>query len=266
MRPLTRSCFLLLLLGRLFLLALPVLLGIFPRSPWSPPLPLHAPALILFSLAKVRLSPTLTLSPFMIWCFGQTALFLFPFGKGGSGVLVNCSLCGTEATPSFSAGPVCSSFSAEVCAILHAVCWSRQHQQVCHFSYYLTLVLSSPPCPLLHLSSYLKLCVRSGMNCLLSPPVLSGYNGSPDTHFYRGTTRLMSWPDGEHYLRPPQSLVVSFLLSLVSTLVLSRTGGVLSPRSILTHRFPRSPPRNLCSLVMLAVSSLVFAATNTALF
>ena len=57
-----------------------------------------------------------------------------PFGKGGSGVLANCSLCGTEATLSFLAGPVCSSFSAEVCAILHALCWSRQHQQVCHFS------------------------------------------------------------------------------------------------------------------------------------
>ena len=36
------------------------------------------------------------------------------------------------------------------------------------FSYYLTLVLSLPPCPLLHLSSYLKLCGRSGRNCLLS--------------------------------------------------------------------------------------------------
>ena len=59
------------------------------------------------------------------------------------------------------------------------------------FSYYLTLVLSSPPCPLLHLSCYLKLCGRSGRNCLLSP-VLSGYNGSPDTRFYRETTRLMS--------------------------------------------------------------------------
>ena len=38
----------------------------------------------------------------------------------------------------------------------------------------------------------------------------------------------MSLPDGERCLRPPQSLVVSLLLSLVSTLVLSRTGGVLS--------------------------------------
>ena len=55
--------------------------------------------------------------------------------------------------------------------------------------------------------------------CLLSPPVLSGYNESPENHFSQGTTRLMSWPDGERYLRSLQSLVVSFLLSLASTLV-----------------------------------------------
>ena len=34
--------------------------------------------------------------------------------------------------------------------------------------------------------------------------------------------RLMIWPDGERYLHPLQSLVVSLLLSLVSTLVYSR--------------------------------------------
>ena len=65
---------------------------------------------------------------------------------------------------------------------------------------------------------------------------------------------------------PLQSLVVSFLLSLVSTLVLSRTGGVLSHQSILTHRFLPFPLKNLCSLVMLAVSSLVYAATDTTFF
>ena len=65
----------------------------------------------------------------------------------------------------------------------------------------------------------------------------------------------MSLPDGERCLRPPQPLVVSLLLSLVSTLVLSRTGGILSLQSILTHRFPQFPLRNLCSLVMLAVFS-----------
>ena len=51
LRPLTRSCFLLLLLGRLFLYALPFFLGIFPPSLWSPPFPLHALALISFCLA-----------------------------------------------------------------------------------------------------------------------------------------------------------------------------------------------------------------------
>ena len=60
------------------------------------------------------------------------------------------------------------------------------------FSSYLTFVLSSPPCPFLHLSSYLKLFGRSGRNCLLFPTVLSGYNGSQDTRFSQGTTWLMS--------------------------------------------------------------------------
>ena len=57
-----------------------------------------------------------------------------PLGKGGSAVLANCFRCGTEATLSFSAGPVCLRFSAEACAILHALCWSMQHQQPCHSS------------------------------------------------------------------------------------------------------------------------------------
>ena len=90
----------------------------------------------------------------MLWTDGSV---LFPFGKSGSGVLANCSLCATEATLSFSAGPVCWSFSTEAFAILHALCWSPQHQQVCHFSSLLLLsdsrsvlaTLSSPPCFLL---------------------------------------------------------------------------------------------------------------------
>ena len=106
-----------------------------------------------------------------------------PLGKGSSGVLASCFLCGTEATLSFSAGPVCSSFSAEARAILHALCWSWQHQQACHFSS--IILLSFCPCHsclLLRLSLYLKLHGRSGRNCLLSP-ALPGYNGFPDTCF-----------------------------------------------------------------------------------
>ena len=79
---------------------------------------------------------SLPLHGLVLWTDGSVP---FPFGKGGSGVLANCSLCGTEATLSFSVGPVCSSFSAEACAILHALCWSRQHQQACHFSSLLLL-------------------------------------------------------------------------------------------------------------------------------
>ena len=130
------------------------------------------------------------------------------------------------------------------------------------FSYYLTLVLSSPPCPLLHLSFYHKLSGSSGRNHLLFLSVPSGCNGSPDIRFSRGTTRLMSLPDGKCYLPSPQSRAV-FLLSLISTLLFSRTGGVLSHRNSSTHRFPRFPPRNLRSLIMLAVFSLVYAATDT---
>ena len=65
----------------------------------------------------------------MLWTDGSV-----PFDKGGSGILANCSLCDIKATFSFSAGPVRSSFSAEACAIVQALCWPRQHQQVCHFS------------------------------------------------------------------------------------------------------------------------------------
>ena len=99
----------------------------------------------------------------VLWIDGSVP---FPFGKGGSGAPANCFLCGTEATHSFSKGPVCSSFSAEACAILHALCWSRQHQQVCHFS---SLFVLSDFCSVLPpFSFYLNLCGRSGRTCFLS--------------------------------------------------------------------------------------------------
>ena len=104
-------------------------------------------------------------------------------------MLANCFLCGPKATLSFSAGLLCSCFSAGAYAILQAFCWSWQHQQVCHFllfAFYLTPVLSSSLCPLPHLSFYLKLCGRSGRNCLLSPPVLSGYQWVPGHSFLPG--------------------------------------------------------------------------------
>ena len=266
LRPLTRSCFLLLVLGRLLLLAL---LGICPRSRWSPPFPLHALALIPLTLAKVRLSPTLTLSPFMIWCFGQTALFLFLLARAAPAFLPTALSVALRPLFPFRQAqfvPVFPLKPAPFCTLFAGLGNTIKSAIFLLFFFCLTLVLSSPPCPLLYLSCYLKLCSRSGRNCPFSPPVLSGYNGFPDTRFSRGTTQLMSLPDEERCLHPPQSHVVSLLLSHVSTLVFFRTGGVLSHQSILTHRFPQFPLRNLCSLVMLAVSSLVFAAMDTAFF
>ena len=122
-----------------FLPALPFLLGICPRSRWSPPFPLYAPAPILLSLAKVLLSPTLTLS-FVIWYSGLTTLFLFLLAKAAPASLPTAlSVALRPLFPFRPAQPLCSSFSAEACAILHALCWSRQHQQVCHFSSLLLL-------------------------------------------------------------------------------------------------------------------------------
>ena len=183
----------------------------------------------------------------MIWCFGQTALFLFLLARAALAFLPTALSVALRLLFSFRQAqyvPVFPLKPAPFCTLFAGLGSINKSAIFLLFSSCLTLVLSSPPCPLLHLSSYLKLCGRSGRDCLLSPPVLSDYNGSPDTRFSRGTTRLMSWPDMERYLRPPQSPVVSLLLSLVSTLVFSRTGGLrflgqISSVATEEHVFPR---------------------------
>ena len=184
MRPLTCSSFLLLVLGRLYLLALPFLLGICPHSPWSLPFPLHALALIPLTLAHLDSLPPHDL---VLWTDGSDP---FPFGKGVSGVLANCALS-VALKPLF---PFRQAQYVQVFPLKPApfrklftgLGNTKKSAIFLLFSSYLTLVLSSP--------SFLlsQLCGRSGRNCLLSPPLLSGYNGSLDTHFSRGTTRLMS--------------------------------------------------------------------------
>ena len=84
-------------------------------------------------------------------------------------------------------------------------------------------------------------------------------------------TWLTSWSDGEHYSCRPQSLVVSLSSCLSYPFFLFL--GLVADSSYfsdwpylnsLRHRFPRFPPRSLCSLVLLAVFSLVYPATDTA--
>ena len=145
------------------------------------------------SLAKVRLSPIWTLSPLMIWCFGQTALFFFVLVRAAPAFLPTALSAALKALFPFRQAQYAQVFPlkpAPFCTFFAGL-GSTNKCAISRLFSYLTLVLSSPPCPLLHLSSYLKLCGRSGRNCLLSP-VLSGYNGSPDIRFSRETTRLMS--------------------------------------------------------------------------
>ena len=78
---------------------------------------------------------SLTLNALLtIWCSEQTALFLFLLAKAALAYLPTALYVASRANFFLSAGPVCSSISAKACTILHALCWSRQHQQVCHFS------------------------------------------------------------------------------------------------------------------------------------
>ena len=128
MRPLTCSCVLLLLLGRISLLALPLFSETRLPLLWSSTFPLNASALSNQSTALAHVNSLLP-HDLVIWTNGS-----FPF-KEGFGVLANGSLCRAEATLHFSAGLVCSSVSSK----------ALQHQQVCHFFFSVSATLSSPP-------------------------------------------------------------------------------------------------------------------------
>ena len=247
------------------MLALRFLLRICFCSPWSPPLPLHALTLILLSLAKVRFLPILTFSPFMNWFSGQTAWFLFLLVRAVPAFLPTALSVALRPLFPFRQAQYAQVFPLKPTHSARSL--SRPHQQVCHFSSLLLLsdtrsvlaTLSSPPSFLLsqtlrliwqELSSLSSCSIR--LQWVLGHSFLPG-NDAADELARRGA------------LLAPSAIPCS-LSPLVSTLVFSRTGGVLFHQNSLTHRFPRFPPGNLCSLVMLAVSSLVFAATDTAFF
>ena len=124
--------------------------------------------------------------PLMIWCFGQTALFLLLLARAAPAFLPTALFVVLRPLFPFRQAQHVQVFPlkpAPFCTLFTGLGSTNKSAISLLFSYYLTLILSSPPCPLLHLSSYPRLCGRSGRNCLLSPSVLSGYNGSPDTRF-----------------------------------------------------------------------------------
>ena len=133
--------------------------------------------------------------PLMIWYYGQTALFFFLLTKAAPAYLPTALFVALRPLFPFRQTQYVQVFPlkpATFCTLFAGLGGTNKSATSLLFSYYLTPVLSSLPCLLLHLFSYLKLCGRSGRNCLLSPPVRSDYNESPDTRFSRVTTRLMS--------------------------------------------------------------------------
>ena len=130
------------------MLALPVLLGTCLRSRWSPPFPLHAPALIPLSLAKARLSPTLTLFPLMIWCFEQKALFLFLLARAAPAYLPTALSVALRPLFPFRQAQYVQVFPlkpAPFCTLFAGLGSTNKSAISLLFSYYLTLVLSSSP-------------------------------------------------------------------------------------------------------------------------
>ena len=86
----------------------------------------------------------------------------FPFGKYGSGVLVDCSLCGTEATLFFLPGQYAQVFPlkhAPFCKVFAGLGSTNKSATslLLLSDSRSVLAVSSPPCPLLHLSFYLNL-------------------------------------------------------------------------------------------------------------
>ena len=173
----------------------------------------------------------------MIWTDGSV---LFLFGKGGFGVLANCSLCGTETPFRFWRAQYVRFFT-EACATLKALAGlgsTSNHFFSLLFSCSLTLAMSLPLCSLLHFF-YLKLSAYLARTVISCGTIR--LQSVPGHSFFWGTTRLRSRPDGSAF-----RALCNPLWSLTSRIHSSLfwTGGVLPHLNSSTHRFSRCPLKN----------------------
>ena len=206
----------------------------------------------------MRLSLILTLSPLTIWCFGLTALLLFLLAKAAPAFLPTALSVALRPLSPFRQAQYAQVFPlkpASFCTLFAGFGNTIKSAIFLLFSYYLTLVLSSSPSFLLSQTRW-QICQE--LSFLLFHQVTMG----PRTSFSPENDAADELARRGALLAP--SAILCNLLFLVSTLVFSRAGGVLSHLDFLTNRFPRFPPRNLCSLVTLAVLSLVYASADTA--
>ena len=210
-------------------------------------------------LAKMQLSSTLSLSPIMIWYSGQTALFLFLLARAAPVFLPTALPVALRPLFSFGQAQYVQVFPlkpAPFCMLFTGL-GSTNKSAISHLFYYLTLVLFSPP------SFLLSQTLWQIWQELLSP-ALSDCNGFPRHSFLLGNNAADELARQGALLAP--SGIPCSLSSLISRIHFSFTwtGGILSHQKFLIHRFPQFLLSNLCSLVMLTVSSLVFAAMDTA--
>ena len=191
--------------------------------------------------------------PLMIWCFGLMALFLFLLARAAPAFLSTAFSVALRPLFPFrqaqfvqvfplKSAPFCTLFAGlgstnkSAISVLVSDCRS------------ILATLSPPPSFLLSQTLWQIWQELSSLSfCSIRLQWVPGHSFLPGNDAADELARRGA-------LLAPSAIPCS-LLPLVSTVVLSRTGGVLSHRSSLTHKFPQFPPRSLCSLVMLAVLS-----------
>ena len=201
----------------------------------------------------MRLSPTLSLFFLTIWYSGQTALAylptaffvplrpLFPFQQAQLVQVFPLKL-------------------APFCMLFAGFCSINKLATSLFFSSYLTLVLFSPPRPLLRLSFYLKLSGRSGRNCFFSRSIQLQW--VPGHLFLPGN-------DAANALARREALLVPSVIPCSLSPLISRIHCCLFSdwrRTVSSKFFDTQVASISIEELMLNVFFLVYAATDIAFF